>query len=113
MKIAIVDDDKKIRQMILEFCEQTIDDGEYFEFADGTEVKDNTYDIIFLDMDLGKNSGIDIAKKLPRSNVVFVSGYPKIVYSDWEKYGKAYLEKPILLSEFREEVQRIKETCFL
>lgn len=71
-------------------------------FSDGKsccESKNNKYDIIFMDYQMGESTGIEIARKIRKSNsdsiIIFVSAYPQVALDTFEVKTFRFLAKPI------------------
>lgn len=112
MNIAICDDEiimQKTLKNILEICLQLkdidfniscFDAGEHF-----LESK-NKVDIIFLDMEMGRISGMETAKEIRKTDqhciIIFVTAYADFVFQGYEVRALNYILKP-----FKDE--KIKE----
>lgn len=115
INIAICDDDintaKKIEELI-----KSVDSLEPFNttiFVDGKKFCDTNltkYDIVFLDIELGDMSGIDIAVELKKVNttdiVFFITSYTSYISDAFKTMPFQYLLKPINEKLFREEFLR-------
>lgn len=68
------------------------------------------FDLVFLDIELGVDNGIDTAAKIKESNpccyVVFISGYEKYYKAAFSVQPYQFLDKPIK----KEDMERIIET---
>ena len=57
------------------------------------------YDILFLDIEMGELSGVDLAKRVRRGNdavqIVFITGYPDFIAEGYEVSALHYLMKPV------------------
>lgn len=111
MKILVCDDEQKycyivkhlIYEILGEFSESvvyTIDSGELLiEYCESS-----VPDILFLDIELGKSNGIELAKtirnKFPNLIIVYISNYPEYVFSSFETEPLNFLTKPINKSSF-------------
>lgn len=112
MKILIIDDEEKIRQVIKEYCEA--EDYECFEADNGITaldlLKKNNYDLLVLDIMMPKMDGFEVLKQLNKEDRI-----PTIVLSARsEEYDKLkgfdlgiddYLTKPFSPKEL---IARIK-----
>ena len=105
MKIAICDDIKEFRQSIkcyaneyfkMKHIENFID-----EFASGLALLNckTSYDIIFLDIELGDSNGIDIAKQIQQKNkntiILIVTSYRQYLDEAMDLNVLRYIDKPI------------------
>ena len=112
MKILIIDDEEKIRQVIKEYCEA--EDYECFEADNGITaldlLKKNNYDLLVLDIMMPKMDGFEVLKQLNKEDRI-----PTIILSARsEEYDKLkgfdlgiddYLTKPFSPKEL---IARIK-----
>lgn len=112
MKILIIDDEEKIRQVIKEYCEA--EDYECFEADNGITaldlLKKNNYDLLVLDIMMPKMDGFEVLKHLNKEDRI-----PTIILSARsEEYDKLkgfdlgiddYLTKPFSPKEL---IARIK-----
>ena len=119
MRICIIDDDNLMCQDIEErirkrygnnFCEIIIfnDENSFLSFAE-----DNSIDVMFIDVKLKEQNGIETAKKIktfsPQVITVYVSAYPQYVFKSFETEPLNYLLKPIDNCEFNATLDRVVE----
>ncbi|MDE6518709.1 MAG: LytTR family DNA-binding domain-containing protein [Acetatifactor sp.] len=61
--------------------------------------EDKDYDILLLDVEMGKLNGIDLAKQIRVQNnhvqIVFITGYPDFIAEGYEVSALHYLMKPV------------------
>ena len=61
--------------------------------------EDKDYDILLLDVEMGKLNGIDLAKQIrvqnSRVQIVFITGYPDFIAEGYEVSALHYLMKPV------------------
>ncbi len=73
----------------------------------------NTYDIVFLDVDIDELSGVDIAKKIRANNddieIIFVTAYPDFSIKAYEVFALNYLLKPIDDAIFKRTMNKAVE----
>ena len=105
MHIAICDDDantaRDLQQKILHLPSAGIDgidvftDPDKFAFAAET----TRYDLVFMDIELGSESGIELSGRLLRScpdmQIVFVSGYDDYYLQVYDVEHVFFLRKPV------------------
>ena len=117
-KIAICDDTQPLRRMLKEFVEVSLgmdEEYEVDEYSCGEEIIEAThkkYDVIFMDVDMGKLNGFDTARIIRKdidkeASIVFLTAHPQFLYGDWQEYGNGYLEKPIFLDDFTEILRKV------
>ncbi len=112
IQIAVVDDEKIIREQILKFIEgskvvsriETYSSGEEFL----TAKKD--YDIIFLDIQMNGMNGIEVAKKIRKQSaesvLIFITGIKEYVFEAFDVSAFHYLLKPIEEKKFADVLER-------
>lgn len=103
MRALIIDDEpmpaKHLREMIRQHCFE-IDSSEliYSPIAAIEHLKNNTYDIIFLDVEMPEMNGFDFLKKvfLPKTTaVVFSTAYSEYAVEAFKANATHYIMKPV------------------
>lgn len=108
MRIAVCEDEAAQRQLlggyVQEWAEETqvrtdvafFDSGESFLFA---WEDDKAYDLVMLDIEMGKLSGIDLAIKIRHEDqtlpILFVTGYEEYMEYGYDVAALHYLIKPV------------------
>jgi DNA-binding LytR/AlgR family response regulator len=110
----IVDDEPVARKILQEFVDQLpfMDLQGKFENAMQAEtfLKTNTADIIFLDIEMPKVSGLQLLQKMHiESLVILTTAYPKYALEGYDLDIIDYLLKPFLFSRFLKAVQKAKD----
>lgn len=92
MKIAVCDDDQAIRKELLYLIQKQVPEVDIAEYKSGEEMINarEDFDIYFLDVEMEKVSGMDIAKHIReqeenrgyRSIIIFVTGSRNI----WKRH---------------------------
>lgn len=112
MKICICDDDNNIHNIIKSYIKSFTDENLHFDITDffsaeslvEQHFKKITYDIIFLDIELGKTNGIKAAEIIrqtcSKTIIIFVSNYPNYVFDAFRVEALHFLVKPISQIEF-------------
>lgn len=126
--IAIIDDDKLMSDFLKNICLNFYEEKDIIVdcFFNGTLLLEskNRYDLIFLDIELGIDNGIEIAKKLRNKDkhvqIVIVSGYEKYKMSAYSIHCFDYLDKPVtsqkidcILQEFEDYTFSLKEDEYI
>jgi two-component system LytT family response regulator len=103
MRVLIVDDESLSRTALEDIVKER-SDIEWFETAcdafEATEkLKAGTYDVLLLDINMPKLSGIDLvnclaAKSLPLPSVVFVTAHDQYAITAFEQHAVDYVLKP-------------------
>ena len=115
MKILVVDDEIRIVDILVKFLETK---GLLMDHAlDGDKalslIKEQDYDIVFLDMNMPGRTGLEITKyikeKNMRTKVVILTGYLDLNEDFCKMFGAdEYLEKPVDLKIIEEMVDKYK-----
>lgn len=108
IKIAICDDEEIIRKQvtntIIEYFSSKNIEFEIFQYSDGCSLLEAcnqfVFSFIFLDIDLGKHNGVEIAKMIRKIqvnpvNIVFVTSYAEYQTKVLSIHTFDYLLKPI------------------
>lgn len=125
LHIAICDDSAEFLHlfynMLTKLCAKVFCDKLEYEIADGfgsaeqvlSYIEENEIDVLFLDIDMTRMSGLELARRLISKNektvIVFVSGYDHYVYEVFEFSPFAFLRKNKLESELPRTLDRILE----
>ena len=111
-RIAICDDDVKMRRLLCQAAEGYGAACEVDEFSDGMELLEcNTqYDILFLDIDMPRMNGIETAERIRRTDrrvkIIYVTGYQDYMSRSFAVHPFSFLLKPVRREEF---VRQIRE----
>ena len=112
IRIAIVDDEKVIREQIMKLIEKKQMDCVVDTYSSGEEVLGNgkNYDIAFLDIQMAGMNGIDTARALRQKSedmvLIFITGVKEYVFEAFDVAAFHYLIKPIEENKFWEVCDR-------
>ena len=120
MKIAVCDDDKKVREQMSSMIKRQAPDFDICQYTTGENMISAgiDHDIYFLDIEMGDISGIELAKKIrseqensgKRSIIIFVTAFREYMEDAFDVNAFHYLVKPIKEKKFPEVFQRaVKE----
>ncbi len=75
------------------------------------QYEDNkSYDILFLDIEMGKMSGMELAKKIRQKNravqIIFITGYMEYIAEGYDVEALHYLLKPVTEIKLRDVLVR-------
>ena len=74
--------------------------------------ENNPVALAFLDINLGKTSGLDLCQKLlhirPNSNVVYLTAYPEYSLDAWHTDAIGFMLKPLEVEEIRRLIPKLK-----
>ena len=115
MRIAICDDEEKVREILLRkvgtaFPEDTID-----TFSSGEELlkASEVPDILLLDIKMPGISGMDVAKALrertDKTVIIFITGEEQYVFDSFDVQAFHYLVKPFSDQKLEEVLNKAKE----
>lgn len=72
----------------------------------------HTISLAFLDIELGKVSGLDLCRRLldinPRTNVVFLTSYMEYSFSAWDTGACDFLMKPLSEKDVKKQLTRLR-----
>jgi DNA-binding LytR/AlgR family response regulator len=114
LKCIIIDDEPVARRLLQEFIEEI----DYLELTGQAEnplkamslINDNDIDIIFLDINMPKISGIDFLKGLKNTaSIIMTTAYAEYAVKAYELDVLDYLVKPIAFDRFLKACNKAKE----
>lgn len=120
LHIAICDDDLILSKTLYQFIFETYRDIDLFidqyhsgeEFLDKIVSTNKSYDLLLLDIEMEKLSGIDVAKKLkklsPKTYIVFITSHDEFATVGYEVSAFRYLVKPIKKAKLIEAIEAVK-----
>jgi DNA-binding LytR/AlgR family response regulator len=117
LDIAVVDDEKAIREYICGLVEERQPESRIEAYATGEELltSGKRFDIVFLDIQMEGMNGIEAARSLREKNanlgvedtvLVFITGIKDYVFDAFDLYAFQYLLKPIDERKFAEVLER-------
>ena len=116
MRIAVCDDDRAIREELFRLIQKQASEVDIVEYQSGEEMINDggDFDISFLDIEMGKVTGMDIARRIRqqeetgghRSIIIFVTGYREYMETAFDVNAFHYLVKPIDAEKFSEVFRR-------
>ncbi len=123
MKIALCDDQlahiELLKPYVDEFFRIKEMDIEFFEFLSGESIlkSEENFDIIFLDIELGDTTGIDVANQLKSRNsnsvIIVVTSYAEYLDDAMDLQVIRFLKKPVVqnkvFSALEKALQEINE----
>lgn len=118
MRIAVCDDDRQSQEQVLQALRKVEPDAEAECFLNGASLLEAAkrtppFDIIFLDIYMPGENGIDIARALlkdsPRTGLVFVTESRDHAVDAFSLYALHYLVKPVTAEGVAEALRRLRE----
>ncbi len=120
ISIAILDDEKiaieETKKCLETYFKETGDEANINEFDDATSFINNytpRFDLIFLDIQMARENGIDIAKKIRETDstsvIVFVTNMANLAVKGYEVDACDFIVKPLDYFSFKIKMNRIME----
>ena len=114
--VIMVDDNKIILTGGLPVLEKVLPKANLIGFTKPSEAvayaKANRVALVFLDIELGKASGLDLCRSLleinPRTNVVFLTAYREYSVDAWNTGASGFMMKPITVEGVREQLKNLR-----
>ena len=112
IRIAIVDDEKVIREQIKKLIEKKQAESIIDTYSSGDELlmDEKCYDIVFLDIQMNGMNGIDTARALRQKTedtiLIFITGVKEYVFDAFDVAAFHYLIKPIEEIKFSSVYER-------
>ena len=112
MDIAVVDDEKAIREHVCALIEEQQPGSVIEAYATGEELlaSGKRFDIVFLDIQMDGMNGIEAARELRERQedliLIFITGVKVYVFDALDLYAFHYLLKPVDEGKFAEVLQR-------
>lgn len=115
-RIIMVDDERIILAGGLPILEEVFPEASVTGFTKPSEALEyaeaNPVSLAFLDVEMGKISGLELCEALqrinPRTNVVFLTAYLEYSFEAWNTGACGFLLKPITADAVRKQVQRLR-----
>ena len=116
LKVLCVDDEKLTLQYLVSLCRSIPEIDEVHGVNGGTEalswLHENPCDLVFLDIEMPDMDGIRLSERIrdmrPRTDIVFVTGYPQFAVDSWAVHPAGYLLKPVTREALQEEIDYIR-----
>ena len=118
--IIIVDDRKIVLSGALSVLETVLPNAVITGFTRPSEAveyaKENRVALAFLDIEMGKTSGLDLCRTLleinPRTNVVYLTAYIEYSFDAWSTGASGFMLKPITEEGVREQLKNLRYPFF-
>lgn len=115
-KVILIDDEKIILSGGLPILERVMPGVEITGFDRPSAAVDfalnNKISLAFLDIEMGKNSGLDICSKLlkinPYTNVIFLTAYVDYSFDAWSTGACGFILKPLTEEKVKKQLSLLK-----
>lgn len=114
MKCVLADDEPIARQLLAKYIEQVPDLELVAQCKDAFEVldvlKQTQVDVLFLDINMPKLSGLSLVKSLvQKPAIIFTTAYAEFAVEGFELSATDYLLKPFSFERFMQAVLKVKQ----
>ena len=114
--IILVDDEKPILADNLRVLNNTLPGVEITGFTKSSEALEfaraNAIDLAYLDIELGRTSGIDLCEQLlrirPDTDIIFLTAYPDYALRAWSTNACGFLVKPLIPDDIRKSLSSLR-----
>ena len=119
--VIIVDDRKIVLSGALSVLETVLPNAVITGFTRPSEAveyaKTNRIALAFLDIEMGKTSGLDLCRTLleinPRTNVVYLTAYIEYSFDAWSTGASGFMLKPITEEGVREQLKNLRYPFYI
>ena len=116
LTVILLDDEYIILDGELSVLKDTMPDADIHGFTEPDNAirfaKDNKVHLAFVDIEMGRVSGLDVCRKLmeiePHTNIIFLTAYSQYALDAWKTDACGFLEKPLSLEGIREQLSRLR-----
>ena len=114
--VILVDDNEIILKGGLPILEEALPNAMVFGFTRPSEAvacaKANRIAMAFLDIEMGKTSGLDLCRTLleinPRTNVVYLTAYVGYAFDAWSTGACGFMRKPLTVEGVRDQLAQLR-----
>lgn len=114
--VILVDDNEIILKGGLPILEEALPNAMVFGFTRPSEAvacaKTNRIAMAFLDIEMGKTSGLDLCRTLleinPRTNVVYLTAYVGYAFDAWSTGACGFMRKPLTVEGVRDQLTQLR-----
>ena len=114
--VIMLDDERIVLTGGLPVLEKILPDASVKGFTKPSEAlefaRNNTVSLAFLDIEMGKTSGLDVCRELlkinPRTNVIFLTAYADYSLDAWGTGACGFLLKPISENAVKQQLSRLR-----
>ena len=114
--VILVDDETILLQGTIPVLSEALPDANITGFSKPSEAvefaKNTKIAVAFLDIEIGRTSGIELCKTLleinPLTNVIFLTSYPDYALNAWDTGATGFLTKPLHLDDVNKQLSKLR-----
>ena len=114
--VIMVDDEKIILNGGIPILKSVLKGANIESFTKPSEAieyaKHNKVDLAFLDIEMGKTSGLDVCREFlecnPKTNVIFLTAYSDYALDAWSTGASGFMTKPLTADGVREQLKKLR-----
>ena len=114
--IIVVDDESIVLKGEISTLEEAFPDAAIAGFAKASEalafMAINNVAIVFLDIELGQHSGIELCSQIlaqnPTTNVIFLTAFSDYSLNAWDTSASGFIVKPLTRESIRDALSRLR-----
>lgn len=114
--VIMVDDEKIILNGGIPIIQDVLPDAVIEGFTKPSEAieyaKHNKVDLAFLDIEMGKTSGLEICREFldynPKTNVIYLTAYADYALDAWSTGASGFMTKPLTADGVREQLEKLR-----
>ncbi len=114
--VIMVDDEKIILNGGIPIIQDVLPDAVIEGFTKPSEAieyaKHNKVDLAFLDIEMGKTSGLEICREFldynPKTNVIYLTAYADYALDAWSTGASGFMTKPLTADGVREQLAKLR-----
>ena len=114
--VIMVDDEKIILNGGIPIIKGVLPDASVEGFIKPSEAieyaKHNKVDLAFLDIEMGKTSGLDVCREIlecnPKTNVIFLTAYSDYSLDAWSTGASGFMTKPLTADGVKEQLKKLR-----
>lgn len=114
--VILVDDEEISLEVNIPMMQKQLPEADVHGFSDSCGTLafalQKRIDIAFLDIDLFRESGIDLADRLtqlyPDINIIFLTGHPEFMKEAFALHASGYILKPMTPADFLHEIRHLR-----
>ena len=114
--VLLVDDEAIILAGSLQILRQALPKAKVIGFTKPMQavefVREHPVALAFLDIELGRVSGLDLCRKMlrirPHTNVIFLTAFPEYSLDAWKTEARGFMLKPMTSESVKEQLKKLR-----